>query len=330
MSLPTKKLSWLLLLNCSISAIYAAPNYQALVNDAYYKYKIETSGKNADYIPALAKYDPNLYGIALVTVDGKIYTAGDSNAKFPLESLSKVFALSIALQQYGSEVVLNKLGSNATGMPFNSVTAVEQQPNRTGNALVNAGAMATISLIKAKNANEKWQLIIDNLNNYADSKLTVNQEVYLSEAKTNQHNRAIARLLQSYGRFYSDPIGAVDIYTRECSVDASVVELAKMGAVIANNGISPFNKKQLLAPNLVPNLLAEMTIAGMYNNSGEWLYTVGLPAKSGVAGGVLAVAPGKFAIAAYSPPLDNSGNSVRAQLAIKYIANQAQANIFIK
>ncbi len=324
-----KKLSWLLL-GCSIGVSFAAPNYQALVNEAYDKYKIETSGKNADYIPALAKYDPSLYGIALVTVDGKIYTAGDANAKFPLESLSKVFALSLALQQYGSEVILDKLGSNATGLPFNSVSAVEDQPNRTGNALVNAGAMATVSLIKAKNANEKWQLILDNLNNYADSKLSVNQEVYSSETKTNQHNRAIARLLQSYGRFYSDPVEAVDIYTRECSVDASAVELAKMGAVIANNGQSPFNKKQLLSSNLVPNLLAEMTIAGMYNNSGAWLYTVGLPAKSGVAGGVLAIAPGKFAIAAYSPPLDNAGNSVRAQQAIRYIANQAQVNIFVK
>lgn len=324
-----KKICFSLILLGALNSSYADNlDYQALVNQAYAKYQANTSGKVADYIPALAKYSPNLYGIALVTVDGKVYTAGDSNAKFPLESLAKVFALSLALQQSGSAEVLAKLGSDATGLGFNSVTAVELQPNRTGNALVNAGAMATVSLIKAKNANDKWNLILNNLNNYADSKLSVNKEVYKSEADTNQHNQAIAKLLQSYDHFYGDTSEAVDLYTRECSVDASTLELAKMGAVLANQGKSPFNAKQLLQPELVPNLLAEMATAGMYDTSGSWLYSVGLPAKSGVSGGIVAIAPGKFAIAVYSPPLDGSGNSVRAQEAIQYIANQAKVNIF--
>lgn len=318
---------------CAVIATQSAladrtPDYQSIVNQAYTKYKADNSGKVASYIPALAKYSPNLYGIVLITADGKVYSAGDTDAKFPLESLSKVFALSLALQQHGSDEVLKKLGSEATGLPFNSVTAVEQQPNRTGNALVNAGAMATVSYIDAKNTDDKWTLILNNLNDYANDKLTLNDEVYKSEMATNQHNQAIAKLLQSYDTFYGDVDEEVDLYTRECSVDASTVDLARMGAVIANHGKSPFNNKQLLKTDLVPNLLAEMTTAGLYDGSGTWLYNVGLPAKSGVGGGILAIAPGKYAIAVYSPPLDNHGNSVRAQEAIKYIANQTKANIF--
>lgn len=326
-----KKLCCMITLALGVNFVYAATtDYQTLVDQAYNKYKFDRSGKVADYIPALAKYSPELYGIALITVDGKVYTAGNVNAKFPLESLSKVFALSLALQQSDSEEVLQKLGSDATGLPFNSVTAVEQQPNRTGNALVNAGAMATVSYIQAKDAETKWQLILNNLNDYANSKLVLNNEVYKSEMATNQHNQAIAKLLQSYDHFYGDVDEAVDLYTRECSVDASTLELARMGVVLANNGKSPFNGKQLLKSNLVPNLLSEMSTAGMYDTSGSWMYSVGLPAKSGVGGGIVAVAPGKYAIAVYSPPLDVHGNSIRAQEAIKYIANATNANIFMQ
>lgn len=304
------------------------PDYQTLVNQAYTKYQNNNDGKVADYIPALAKYSPNLYGIALITVDGKIYTAGNVNNKFPLESLAKVFTLSLVLQQSGESEVLAKLGANATGLPFNSVTAVEEQPNRTGNGLVNAGAMAAVSMIKAPTTTAKWNLILNNLNLYANSSLKLNNEVYQSEMATNQHNQAIAKLLQSYEHFYGDTTEAVDLYTRECSVDASALDLAKMGVVLANHGLSPFNGKQLLESKLVPNLLAEMATAGLYDTSGQWLYSVGLPAKSGVGGGIVAIAPGKFAIAVYSPPLDSSGNSIRAQQAIKYIANGSNANIF--
>lgn len=310
------------------TASNVTPDYQTLVNQAYTKYQNNNDGKVADYIPALAKYSPNLYGIALITVDGKIYTAGNVNNKFPLESLAKVFTLSLVLQQSGESEVLAKLGANATGLPFNSVTAVEEQPNRTGNGLVNAGAMAAVSMIKAPTTTAKWNLILNNLNLYANSSLKLNNEVYQSEMATNQHNQAIAKLLQSYEHFYGDTTEAVDLYTRECSVDASALDLAKMGVVLANHGLSPFNGKQLLEYKLVPNLLAEMATAGLYDTSGQWLYSVGLPAKSGVGGGIVAIAPGKFAIAVYSPPLDLSGNSIRAQQAIKYIANGSNANIF--
>lgn len=184
-----------------------------------------------------------------------------------------------------------------------------------------------MSLIKGESVN-RWQLIKSNLDDYAATKLSLNQDVYQSEAKTNQHNQAIAKLLQSYSRIYGDPETAVDIYAKACSVDASTLDLAKMGSVFANSGKSPFTKKQILLARSVSHVLAQMATAGLNENSGTWLYTVGLPAKSSVGGGILAIAPGKFSLAVYSPPLDEAGNSVRAQKAIEYIANQAQVNVF--
>jgi glutaminase len=306
---------------------YAEPNYQGIINQAYAKFRLDNKGQNASYIPALAKINSNYYSIALVTVEGKVYAAGDSKITFPLESIAKVFNLALAMQQYGAAEVLDKLGARATGLPFNSVLAVELQPNHTGNALVNAGAIATVSLIKGE-SEAKWAVISNNLNAYANSTLPVNQTVYQSETATNQHNQAIARLLDSYGRLYGKASEAVDLYTRACSVDASVIELAKMGAVLANQGKSPYTGKQLLNEQYVPKILSMMATAGMYDTSGTWLYKVGVPAKSGVGGGVVAIVPGKLAIAAYSPPLDSAGNSVRAQEAIEYIAQQLNANIF--
>ncbi|MEN9946142.1 MAG: hypothetical protein RLZZ293_528 [Pseudomonadota bacterium] len=315
----------------SVFASDMQPDYQKLVNQAYQLYKNDKSGTVASYIPELATYSPNLYAITLVTVDGKVYSAGDTKAKFPLESLAKVFTLALALQQSGNDTVLNKIGASATGLPFNSVLGVELQANHTGNGLVNAGAISAVSLIKAKNSAEKWQLIANNLDAYAGGdKLEFNNAVYKSEMATNQHNQGIARLLQSYGRLYDNVEDSIDVYTRECSVDVSTEQLAQMAAVLANYGKSPLTQQQLLSHELLKPLLAEMTTAGMYDASGNWLYKVGLPAKSGVAGGVIAIAPGKFAIAAYSPPLDNNGNSVRGQEAIRYIANQAKASLFEK
>lgn len=324
-----KKLILTSVIVLKISCAYATtPDYQKIVDNAYDRYKIDNDGKVADYIPELANYNANLFAITLITVDGKIYSAGNTESKFPLESISKIFALSLALQQSGADEVLQKIGSEATGLPFNSIVAIEQQPTKTGNGLVNAGAIATVSLIKAKNMEDKWNLILNNLNEYADAKLTLNKNVYQSEMKTNQHNQAIAKLLNSHKSFYGNVNETLDVYTRECSVDISTIELAKMASVLANNGKSIFNNKQLLDTKLVPKLLAQMTTAGMYDNSGTWLYNVGIPAKSGVSGGIIAVVPGKYAIAAYSPPLDSYGNSVRAQKVIRYVANETNANIF--
>lgn len=306
-----------------------APDYARLIEQAHQKYKSNNDGKVADYIPALASYSPNNFAITIATVDGKIYQVGDVNKPFPMESLSKVFTMALAMEQHGPQVVLDKLGANATGMPFNSGLAVELTKGAPENPLVNAGAMSTVSLIEAKDKTDRWNKILDNLNVWADATLTVNEPVYKSEMETNQHNQALAKLMESYNSFYGNTDDAVEIYTRQCSVDITVEQLAKMGAVLANKGKSPFNGKQLLNEKYVPQVMAEMAIAGLYDGSGKWLYTVGIPAKSGVGGGMVAVVPGEYAIAVYSPPLDEAGNSVRAQKTIEYVAEATQANVFL-
>ncbi|MBJ8889103.1 glutaminase A [Citrobacter sp. FDAARGOS_156] len=306
-----------------------APDYARLIEQAHQKYKSNNDGKVADYIPALATYSPNNFAITIATVDGKIYQVGDVNKPFPMESLSKVFTMALAMEQHGPQVVLDKLGANATGLPFNSGLAVELTKGAPENPLVNAGAMSTVSLIEAKDKTDRWNKILDNLNVWADASLTVNEPVFKSEMETNQHNQALAKLMESYNSFYGNTDDAVEIYTRQCSVDITVEQLATMGAVLANKGKSPFNGKQLLNEKYVPQVLAEMAIAGLYDGSGKWLYTVGIPAKSGVGGGMVAVVPGKYAIAVYSPPLDEAGNSVRAQQTIEYVAEATQANVFL-
>lgn len=306
-----------------------APDYAALIEQAHQKFKSNADGKVADYIPALATYSPANFAITLATVDGKIYQTGDVKKAFPMESLSKVFTLALAMEQHGPHVVLEKLGANATGLPFNSGLAVELTKGAPENPLVNAGAISTVSLIDAKDKTDRWNKILNNLNAWADATLTVNEPVFTSEMETNQHNQALAALMASYGSLYGDTDEAVEIYTRQCSVDVTVEQLAKMGAVLANNGKSPFNGKQLLNARYVPQVLAEMAIAGLYDGSGKWLYTVGIPAKSGVGGGMVAVVPGQYAIAVYSPPLDEAGNSVRAQQTIHYVADATQANLFM-
>ncbi|HCB1501170.1 TPA: glutaminase A [Klebsiella michiganensis] len=307
----------------------SAPDYASIIQQAHQKYKSNHNGKVADYIPALATYSPDNFAISLATVDGKIYQVGDVKKAFPMESLSKVFTLALAMEQRGPREVLDKLGANATGLPFNSGLAVELTKGAPENPLVNAGAMSTVSLIEAKDKTERWNKILNNLNAWADASLIVNEPVFKSEMETNQHNQALAMLMNSYNSFYGDTQEAVEIYTRQCSVDITVEQLAKMGAVLANKGQSPFNGKQLLNENYVPQVLAEMAIAGLYDGSGKWLYTVGIPAKSGVGGGMVAVVPGQYAIAVYSPPLDDAGNSVRAQQTIEYVAHATQANLFL-
>jgi glutaminase len=301
---------------------------QQLVADAHKRFASVTDGKNADYIPYLATVPSTLFGIAMVTPDGKVIEAGDTNYAFAIESIAKVFTLSLVMSESGPNVVKQKLGANATGLPFNSVIALELHKGNPLSPLVNAGAMATVSLVKAGSSNERWQKIAANMDGYADAELSLNQAVFKSESDTNQHNRAIAYLLQSAGFMYSDPMEACDVYTRECSVGITPKNLAIMAGTLANGGVNPLSKKRLLDQAYVPKILAEMAVEGLYDTSGAWQYDVGLPAKSGVGGGIMAISPGNWAIAAFSPPLDGAGNSVRSQLAIAWIADQLKANIY--
>jgi glutaminase len=298
------------------------------LDSAYAKVAKVTGGKNADYIPALAKVDSKLFGIAVVTTDNQGYTVGDVTAPFSIQSISKVFTLALVMEQLRPEKTFQRVGSEPTGRPFNSVNAVVDMPTHTGNPFVNAGAIATTSLVNGKNEDEKWNSILAFYSKAAGEKLTLIDEVYKSEAATNAGNKAIAMLLAKYERIYSDPFEAVDIYTKQCSVGVNAVQLARMGAMLANNGINPATGEQVIPREDIPYILSAMTMAGLYDASGSWAWNVGLPAKSGVGGGIVAVAPGKGAIAVFSPRLDEAGNSVKAQKVIDYVANQLNYNIF--
>lgn len=290
------------------------------LNAVYQQTKSMQGGKNADYIPDLAKVNPAYFGIAIATVDGKVTAIGDAEVPFAIESVSKPFVYALALQDNGEKVVTEKVGLNATGYPFNSVMAIEERPQHLQNPLVNAGAIQITSLIQGADSATKWQRVLDFIKKLSDDKAFLGESVYQSETATNQHNRAIAELLNSYGMMNGDPMDAVDRYTKACSIMVTTKELALMGATLANGGVNPITHQRVIAAPFVRDVLSEMAVNGLYENSGAWWWSVGLPAKSGVGGGIVAVVPGKMAIAVFSPPLDEAGNSVKAQAVIKALS----------
>jgi glutaminase len=308
-----------------------APRHEvvaAIVQEAYNKFKDDNNGKNADYIPYLAQVDSKLFGIAVVTTDNQVVTMGDVKYSFSIQSISKVYTLAMAMDELGTEKVFEKVGSEPTGRAFNSPVAVVDMPTHTGNPLVNAGAIATTSLISGSNANDKWNKILEFYSRAAGEKLTLIDEVYKSEAATNTGNKALSMLLAKYDRIYADPFESVDIYTKQCSVGVNAVQLARMGATLANNGINPATGEQVIKAEAIPHILSTMTEAGLYDGSGGWAWHVGLPAKSGVGGGIVAIVPGKGAIAVFAPPLDQAGNSVKAQEVIEYVSNKLNYNLY--
>ena len=301
---------------------------QAVVQEAYDKFKNDPNGKNADYIPYLAQVPSNLFGIAIVTTDNQVLSLGDVKYSFSIQSISKVFTLALAMEELGADKVFAKVGSEPTGRPFNSPSAVVDMPSHTGNPFVNAGAIATTSLISGRDENDKWNKILAFYSKAAGENLSLIDEVYKSEAATNTGNKALSMLLAKYERIYADPFESVDIYTKQCSVGVNAVQLARMGATLANNGINPATGEQVIKPESIPHILSAMMMAGLYDGSGGWAWHVGLPAKSGVGGGIVAVAPGKGAIAVFAPPLDEAGNSVKAQEVIDYVTEKLNYNLY--
>jgi glutaminase len=308
----------------------AQSNVQAPVNAAYAKYQNLREGKNADYIPALARVDPNLFGIAVVTADGRTYTAGDVKTEVSIQSISKVFTMARVIQDLGPDAIEKTIGVDATGMRFNSIIAVELGKKVGGgpelNPLVNPGAITTTSMVQGRSADEVWAKIIGTHNDFAGRQLSVLQDVYKSEADTNQRNQAIGMLMYAYEYIKSNPAQATDLYTKQCSIGVTARDLATMAATLAFGGRNPVTKKQVISSENVPYVLSVMATAGLYDDSGKWLYHTGLPAKSGVGGGIIAVSPGNFGIAVVSPPLDDAGNSVRAQRAIRDISTALNGN----
>jgi glutaminase len=321
----------------AVAVAIAAPSWaqtpaqiEAALKGAYEKYKDSAEGKNADYIPALAKVDSKIYGIALVTTDGKVYTAGDVKSEVSIQSISKVFTMAKVIEESGKDSIAKRIGVDATGMRFNSIVAVEFAQKALGgpeiNPLVNPGAITATSMVKGNNREAIWKSILDYHSDFAGRPLSVNQEVFKSEADTNQRNQAIGYLMYAYEFIKDNPLRAVDIYTEQCAISVNAKDLATMAATLANGGKNPVNGKQVMKTENVPGVLAVMATAGLYDDSGKWLYRTGLPAKSGVGGGIIAVSPGKFGIAVISPPLDSAGNSVRAQNAIADISNALGGN----
>jgi glutaminase len=317
--------------SASTNRSVVAPRHDEIkraVDEAYARYLSDTSGKNADYIPYLAQVDSKLFGISAVSTDNQSYSVGDTSYSFSMQSISKVYTLALALEELGPDKVFDRIGNEPTGRPFNSVNAVVDMKTHTGNALVNAGAIATTSLISGATADDKWKKILAFYSKAAGEKLSLIDEVYKSEAATNEGNRALAALLLKYQRIYADPVESVDIYTKGCSVGVNVRQLAQMGATLANNGKNPVTGEQVIKAENVPYILSAMTMAGLYDSSGGWAWHVGLPAKSGVGGGIIAVAPGKGGLASFAPRLDEAGNSIKSQKVIDYVAGKLDYNLF--
>lgn len=296
---------------------------------AYDRYKNESGGKNADYIPYLKNVPSTLFGIAACLPDGSLLTVGDTDFRFGIESVSKVPTALLAMEQYSDREVLHKIGADATGLPFNSIMAILLENDHPSTPLVNAGAITACSMIKpVGDSAGKWKSIVDFLTALAGSTVEVIDDLYRSESDTNFNNRSIAWLLKNYNRIYDDPDMSLDLYTRQCSLGITARQLAVMAATIANCGTNPVTWEEVFHPNLTPHIASLMATVGFYEHTGDWLFNTGLPAKTGVGGGIMAVIPGVMGLAAFAPPLDSAGNSVKAQKALEYISVRLGLNIF--
>lgn len=302
---------------------------KTLVAEAYEEVKKVKGGANANYIPFLANIPSDLFGIAVVLPDGEVIAQGDTEYVFGIESVSKVHTAILAMRQYGADTILQKIGADATGLPFNSIMAILLENDHPSTPLVNAGAITACSMVKPiGNSDAKWQAIVENMTDLCGSAPRLLDELYKSETATNFNNRSIAWLLRNYNRIYDDPDMSLDLYTRQCSMGVTAKQLAVAAATIACGGKNPLTGKQVFDRSMMPQIVSLIATVGFYEHTGDWLYTSGIPAKTGVGGGVMGILPGGFGIAAFSPPLDDAGNSVRAQAAIRYIAQKLGVNVF--
>ncbi len=301
---------------------------ERLAQEAHARSHLHDEGVVADYIPVLAQADPSLFGVCVAEASGPVHAVGDAAVEFSVQSISKAFVYALVCEEHGHEVVRDRVGVNNTGLSFNSVIAVELNDGHPMNPMVNAGALATTALVPGASFAEKWEHVRTGLSRFAGRQLELDGVVYRSESATNTRNKAIARLLQSYGRIDLDPLEVVDVYTRQCALRVSARDLAVMGATLADGGVNPVTGERVVSGQVCRDTLAVLAATGMYERSGEWLFEIGLPAKSGVSGGIVAVAPGKGAIGTFSPPLDPAGNSVRGRLATAYLSRALGLNVF--
>ena len=302
---------------------------RAAVEAAYDRCKEEQGGKNANYIPYLAGVPSTLFGIAACLPDGDVVAVGDTDYVFGIESVSKVPTAILAMNQYGAKEILDRIGADATGLPFNSIMALLLEKEHPSTPLVNAGAISACSMIRPTgDADGKWRAIVSFVADLTGSEVEVIDELYRSETATNFNNKSIAWLLKNYARIYDDPELSLDLYTRQCSLGVTARQLAVMAATIASGGVNPLTRKEVFKPGLAPKITSMMATVGFYEHTGDWLFTTGLPAKTGVGGGIMGVVPGVMGLAAFAPPLDEAGNSVKAQRALAYIAGRLNLGVF--
>ena len=302
---------------------------QRLVDEAYARFKSDTDGQNSQVYPALARVPSDLFGICVVRTDGEFYAVGEAEHEFSIMSVSKPFLFALVCELIGPESAREKLGANSTGLPFNSVAGIEFSADGRTNPMVNAGAIATTSLVPGETKDDKWNFIHDGLSRFAGRQLPLNEEVYVSASETNFRNRSIARFLQSVDRIYSDPVEATELYTRQCSLNVSAKDLAVMGATLAGGGVNPLTRERVVSPSVCHYALAVMATAGLYETSGDWLYDIGLPGKSGIGGGIVTVSPGKGGLGTFAPPLDDAGNSVKGQLVARFLSQRLGMHLFV-
>lgn len=300
-----------------------------LVRQAYERYRSNADGENAQVYPALARVPRELFGVCIAGTSGRIYAAGEAEHEFAIMSVSKPFIFALVCQRIGPAEARAKIGANATGRAFNSLAAIETMPGGLTNPMVNAGAIATTSLVPGATPGEKWDFIREGLSRFAGRPLPLSEEVYASAFKTNFRNRSIAQMLQSVGRIYCDPDEAIELYTRQCALHVSAKDLAVMGATLAAGGVNPITGVRVVDAKVCHYALAVMTTAGLYETSGDWLYEIGLPGKSGIGGGIVTVSPGKGGLGTFAPPLDAAGNSVKGQLAARYLSQRLGMDLFL-
>jgi glutaminase len=301
----------------------------ALVKEARARFADVGEGQVSQVYPALARMPADLFGICIVSAAGRVYAAGDAEHPFTIMSVSKPFVFALVCQELGWDEVRARIGANSTGLPFNSLAAVELSADGRTNPMVNAGAIATTSLAPGGSEEERWRFIYDGLCRFAGHALPMNDEVCESARQTNFRNRGMVNLLHSLGRVYCEPAEAVDLYTRQCSLNVSAKDLAVMGATLADGGVNPVTGERVVDPAVCHYTLAVMATAGLYETSGDWLYDIGLPGKSGIGGGIVTVSPGKGALGTFAPPLDAAGNSVKGQRVAKFLSQSLGMDLFV-
>ena len=313
----------------STGALPPVEQVRALVAEAHERFATVGQGQVSQVYPALARVDPALFGICVVDATGGIVSVGQAGHEFTIMSVSKPFVFALVCDLIGATGARERLGVNATGYAFNSAIGIERSPDGRSNPMVNAGAIATTSLAPGNNIDERWRFLHEGLSRFAGRTLSVNEEVYRSASETNFRNRSLAWMLQGFGRLYCDPVEAVDLYTRQCSLDVSAKDLAVMGATLAHGGFNPVTREQVVKPEVCHYALAVMLTAGLYETSGDWLYEIGLPGKSGIGGGIVTVSPGKGGLGTFAPPLDEAGNSVKGQLVTQFLSQRLGLDLLV-